>query len=127
MPEAGYLPIPRKLATRGVRDMLRISDGRMSGTASGSVVLHIAPESAVGGALAIVRDEDVIEVDVEERTLHLRVSDEEMQMRLNSWKVRDAGIAGPQPEIRGYRRLYKERVLQADRGADFDFLTSTGR
>lgn len=127
MPEAGYLPIPRKLAIKGVRDMLRLSDGRMSGTASGSVVLHISPESAIGGPLAAVRDGDTIEVDVNERKLHLRVSDEEIQSRLDAWRTQKEQGGHLGQEIRGYRRLYKERVLQADRGADFDFLTSSGR
>ncbi|BEJ13126.1 hypothetical protein CspHIS471_0303000 [Cutaneotrichosporon sp. HIS471] len=87
MPEAGYTPIPKKLARAGVRDMLRISDGRMSGTASGAVILHVAPEAAVGGPLAAVRDGDMIHVDVEARRLHLDVGDDESARRLEEWKT----------------------------------------
>ena len=120
MPEAGYLPIPRKLAQKGVKDMLRISDGRMSGTASGAIVLHIAPESAVGGPLAIVRDGDEIRLDVDERRLELRISDREIEERLKEWR----GVTPDRrtEEKRGYRRLYKGSVTQADKGCDFDFL-----
>jgi dihydroxy-acid dehydratase len=116
MPEAGYLPIPKKLAQRGLKDMVRISDGRMSGTASGAVVLHIAPESAVGGPLAIVRDGDMVSLDVEKRRLELQISVEEIRSRLARWKTKTP------VEKRGYRKLYKESVTQADSGADFDFL-----
>ncbi len=128
MPEAGYTPIPKKLARAGVKDMLRISDGRMSGTASGAVVLHVAPEAAVGGPLAAVRDGDVIEVDVEARRLHLGVGEEEIARRLEEWKARQGrGRVGRRQPRRGYEALYDQRVLQADRGADFDFLTAEGK
>ncbi len=115
MPEAGYIPIPRRLARAGVRDMVRISDARMSGTAYGTVVLHVAPEAAEGGPLALVRDGDMIELDVEARRLHLDVPDEELARRRESWQP------PPAPE-RGYARIYHDHVLQADRGCDFDFL-----
>lgn len=120
MPEAGYLPIPRKLAQEGVKDMVRISDGRMSGTASGAVVLHIAPESAVGGPLAIVRDGDIVSLDVDERKIELGISDKDIQSRLTEWRGETPDRR--KEERRGYRRLYKERVTQADTGVDFDFL-----
>jgi dihydroxy-acid dehydratase len=96
----------------------------MSGTASGSVILHISPESAVGGPLAAVREGDEIELDTEARTLQLHVPDQELQQRLEEWHLKNDNTRA---EVRGYRRLYKERVLQADRGADFDFLTAIGR
>lgn len=129
MPEAGYTPIPRKLARAGVKDMLRISDGRMSGTASGAVVLHVAPEAAVGGPLAIVRDGDEIELDVERRRLHLCVSNEEIATRLEEWHACQSGpgrTVRSRPR-RGYEALFHDRVTQADRGADFDFLTAEGK
>lgn len=118
MPEAGLIPIPRKLAAAGVRDMLRLSDGRMSGTAQGTVVLHVAPEAAVGGPLALVRDGDVIALDAAARSLTLRVSDDELARRRAEWEARRP----PQTFERGYRGLYKRTVQQADTGADFDFL-----
>lgn len=124
MPEAGYIPIPKKLARQGVKDMLRVSDGRMSGTASGSVVLHIAPEAAVGGPLAIVRDGDVISLDVDQRSIKLDLSDDEIASRLEEWrqaKAKGRGRKGTRPK-RGYAQLYHDRVTQADTGADFDFL-----
>lgn len=127
MPEAGYVPIPRKLARQGVTDMVRVSDGRMSGTASGSVVLHVAPEAAVGGPLAAVRDGDLIALDVDARSITLLVSDDELQRRLEEWKasprgnLRGKGTKGTRPR-RGYAQLYHDRVTQADTGADFDFL-----
>lgn len=115
MPEAGLLPIPKKLLERGVRDMVRISDCRMSGTASGTIVLHVTPEAAVGGPLALVRTGDEIELDVEARHLQLLVDEKELAMRKRSWE--------PPPKAeRGYTRLYQEHVLQADKGCDFDFL-----
>jgi len=119
MPEAGYLPIPRKLARQGVKDMVRISDARMSGTAFGTIVLHIAPESAAGGPLAVVQTGDRIMLDVEARRLELLIGDAEMQSRLAAWKE-----LLPHREIptRGYARLFEESVLQADQGCDFDFL-----
>jgi dihydroxy-acid dehydratase len=116
MPEWGMLPIPKKLLAQGVRDMVRISDARMSGTSYGACVLHVAPESFVGGPLAFVRDGDVIGLDVAGRSLTLRVSDEELSRRRADWKPRE--VAFP----RGYGHLYARHVTQADRGCDFDFL-----
>ena len=116
MPEAGYMPIPLKLAKAGVKDMVRISDGRMSGTAFGTIVLHVVPESAVGGPLAYVQNGDRIRLSVAQRTLELLVSDEVMAQR-----ARDNPVVVPTAE-RGYRKLFLETVLQADEGADFDFL-----
>jgi dihydroxy-acid dehydratase len=119
MPEWGMLPIPKKLLAQGVRDMVRISDARMSGTSYGACVLHVAPESFVGGPLAFVRDGDVIELDVAARRLSLRVSAEELARRKAAWKPRE--VAYP----RGYGSLYARHVRQADRGCDFDFLEGT--
>ena len=116
MPEWGMLPIPRKLLRAGVRDMVRISDARMSGTAYGTCVLHVAPESYVGGPLAFVRDGDVIELDVPERRLQLRVSDAELERRRAAW------VRPRRHYERGFGALYAERVTQADQGCDFDFL-----
>jgi L-arabonate dehydrase len=116
MAEVGNLPIPRKLLRKGVNDMIRISDARMSGTAYGTVVLHVAPEAAVGGPLAAVRSGDLITLDVPARSLHLHVDDAELARRLADWQP------PPSHATRGYTRLYVEHVLQADRGADFDFL-----
>ena len=116
MPEAGSLPIPKKLLAAGVRDMVRISDARMSGTAGGTVVLHVAPEAAVGGPLGLVRDGDEILLDTEARRLDLLVPDAEIARRRADWR---APTALPS---RGYRRLFGERVLQAPEGCDFDFL-----
>ena len=116
MPEWGHLPIPRKLLERGVRDMLRISDGRMSGTAYGTCVLHVAPESAVGGPLALVENGDTIELDVPARSLSLIVDDEVLAERRRRW------TPPPAKFTRGYGRLYLEHVSQAPLGADFDFL-----
>jgi dihydroxy-acid dehydratase len=115
MPEAGYLPIPKKLAQQGVRDMVRISDARMSGTAFGTVVLHIAPEAAVGGPLAAVRSGDRIRLSVAEKRIDLLVSDEELKKRL-------AGHVAPAAPTRGYAALYQRSVTQAPDGCDFDFL-----
>jgi len=115
MPEAGYLPIPRKLAQAGVKDMVRISDARMSGTAYGTVVLHVAPDAASGGPLALVRSGDRLRLSVRERRLDLLVPEEELARRRESWRPT------PLPE-RGYARLYAEHVLQAPEGCDFDFL-----
>ena len=120
MPEAGYLPIPRKLATSGVTDMVRISDARMSGTAFGTIVLHIAPEAAVGGPLALVRTGDMIRLDVPGRRLELLVDEAELARRQAS-----AAPLPPLPE-RGYARLFGRSVLQADEGCDFDFLRAGG-
>ena len=116
MAEVGNMALPKKLLEQGVRDLVRISDARMSGTAFGTVILHVAPEAAIGGPLALVRDGDWIEVNVPERTLHLAVSDEELARRRQDW-------VAPEPAMKGgYQSLYVERVLQADRGADLDFL-----
>jgi len=119
MPEWGMLPIPKKLLAQGVRDMLRISDARMSGTSYGACVLHVAPESFVGGPLAFVRDGDMIELDVPARRLTLRVSDEEMARRRAGWKAREVNYP------RGYGKLFARHVSQADKGCDFDFLEGT--
>ncbi|NBS96332.1 MAG: dihydroxy-acid dehydratase, partial [Betaproteobacteria bacterium] len=116
MPESGNMPIPKKLIERGVTDMVRVSDARMSGTAYGTVVLHVAPEAAAGGPLALVRDGDMIELDVIGRRLHLDVSEEELASRRAQWQ------APPAAATRGYVKIYIDHVLQADRGADLDFL-----
>jgi len=116
MPEAGYLPIPRKLAQAGVKDMVRISDGRMSGTAFGTIVLHVTPESAIGGPLAYVRNGDRIRLSVQNREISLLVSPGEMDRR-----AAEHPVVEPRAE-RGYRKLFLQSVLQADRGVDFDFL-----
>ncbi len=116
MPEVGNLPIPVKLLKQGVRDMLRISDARMSGTSYGTIVLHVAPESAIGGPLALVRDGDEIELDLNNRRLHLHVSDEELARRRSEWQP-------PAPAFgRGYGQLFLRHVNQAPQGCDFDFL-----
>ncbi len=116
MPEWGRLDIPRKLLERGVRDMLRISDARMSGTCYGTVVLHVTPESHRGGPLALVRDGDEVEVDIPARRIHLHVSDEELAARRSTWKP-------PAPHYqRGYGALFQQHVLSASEGCDFDFL-----
>jgi len=115
MPEAGYLPIPKKLAQQGVKDMVRISDARMSGTAYGTVVLHVAPDAASGGPLAFVADGDRIRMSVRERRLDLLVGEEELARRR-------AGFVSPPVPARGYARLYAEQILQADQGCDFAFL-----
>jgi len=121
MPEVGNMPLPRKLLERGVRDMLRISDARMSGTAFGTVVLHVAPESDAGGPLALVRDGDEILFDGPNRTLNLLISSEELTARAATWKQHQ-----PAPKYsRGYYRLYIEHVMQADHGCDLDFLTGS--
>ena len=120
MPEWGQLPIPKKLLKKGVRDMVRISDARMSGTSYGTCVLHVAPESYVGGPLAFVEDGDLIELDVEARKLELKVSDAELSKRRAAWK---------QPPVRytrGYGALFSRHITQADKGCDFDFLHAGG-
>ena len=119
MPEWGMLPLPKKLLEQGVRDMVRISDARMSGTSYGACVLHVAPESFVGGPLAFVQEGDLIELDVPGRSLTLKVSDEELQRRRAAWKPRPAHYT------RGYGALYAQHVTQADKGCDFDFLLGT--
>jgi dihydroxy-acid dehydratase len=116
MPEAGYIPIPRKLARAGVKDIVRISDGRMSGTAFGTIVLHVTPESAIGGPLAQVRNNDRIRLSLRRREISLLVSDAELAQRM-----RDQPVVEPTAE-RGYRKLFLQSVLQADQGVDFDFL-----
>ncbi len=121
MPEAGMIPIPRKLLEAGVRDMVRISDARMSGTAYGTVVLHVAPEAAVGGPLAAVRDGDEIELDVPARRLELLISETELQSRL----ARQDRPSKPEGARRGYGWLYAHHVIQADQGCDFDFCSRT--
>ena len=125
MPEAGYLPIPRKLAQQGVKDMVRISDGRMSGTASGTIVLHVTPESALGGPLAIVQSGDRIRLSVARRELSLLVSDEEIARRKNTTDIGANNSVVSTPATRGYRKLFLEHVTQADLGCDFDFLRAS--
>ena len=118
MPEAGLIPIPKKLAKQGVKDMVRISDGRMSGTAAGTIILHVCPEAAAGGTLDIVKTGDIIKLDVKERLLELKLSDEEIATRKKSKK------SNREIKRRGYNKIFHESVLQADKGADFDFLRS---
>ena len=115
MPESGYLPIPAKLARAGVKDMVRISDARMSGTAYGTVVLHVSPEAAIGGPLALVRNGDRIRLSARERRIDLEVGVAELARRRAAWQ-------GPPRASRGYQKLYAEHVLQAEEGCDFDFL-----
>lgn len=136
MPEAGLIPIPRKLAAQGVQDMVRVSDGRMSGTAGGTIVLHVSPESAdLQSVLGIVRDGDMITCDVERRILELHITDEEIKQRqeerrlsLQSQEEKGADLTHWMAEkrVRGYRGLYIRSVNQAEEGADFDFLTAAG-
>ena len=116
MAEVGNMPLPPKILRKGVTDMVRISDARMSGTAYGTVVLHTAPEAAAGGPLAVVRNGDMITLDVAARRLHLHVDDAELAARLKEWQAPEAPLSS------GYWRLYVDHVLQADQGADFDFL-----
>jgi dihydroxy-acid dehydratase len=121
MPEAGYLPIPKKLAQAGVKDMVRISDARMSGTAFGTIVLHVVPEAAAGGPLALVRTGDRIRLSVRERRIELRVDEAELA-------ARRAALPAPPPRpVRGYQKLYADHVQQADLGCDFDFLRGLAR
>jgi dihydroxy-acid dehydratase len=116
MAEVGNMPLPPKVLRKGITDMVRISDARMSGTAYGTVVLHTAPEAAAGGPLALVRNGDIIELDVPRRRIHLEVSEEELARRRAEWKA-------PEPPLKsGYWKLYVDHVLQADEGADLDFL-----
>jgi dihydroxy-acid dehydratase len=117
MPEAGYIPIPMKLARKGVKDMVRISDARMSGTAFGTIVLHVTPEAAAGGPLALVQTGDEIRLDVGQRLLELCVDADEIARRRERLAAPDAADDAP-----GYRRLYVRHVLQADDGCDFDFM-----
>jgi L-arabonate dehydrase len=116
--EVGNMPLPTKVLKQGITDMVRISDGRMSGTAYGAVVLHVAPEAAAGGALALVRDGDMIELDVAGRRLHLDVDDAELARRRTEWKA-------PEPPARGWYKLYVETVQQANLGADLAFLVGS--
>jgi dihydroxy-acid dehydratase len=120
MPEAGYLPIPKRLAKAGVKDMVRISDARMSGTAFGTVVLHVSPDAASGGNLALVQSGDRIRLSVRERRLDLLVPGQELARRRAAWQA-------PEAPLRGYAHLYRAHVLQADGGCDFDFLRASGR
>jgi dihydroxy-acid dehydratase len=115
MAEVGNMPLPPKVLRKGITDMVRISDARMSGTAYGTIVLHVSPEAAAGGVLALVENGDMIELDVAARRLHLDVSDEELARRRQFWKA-------PESPARGWYKLYVEHVLQADQGADLDFL-----
>ena len=132
MPEAGLIPIPRKLAEKGVMDMLRLSDGRMSGTAGGTICLHISPEAAdPTSVLGIIRDGDVISCDVEARRIHVDISDEEIARRVQERKGVILAEDSTAPwatrgETRGYRGLYLREVTQAEEGADFGFLTAAG-
>jgi dihydroxy-acid dehydratase len=116
MPEAGYLPIPKKLAQRGIKDMIRISDARMSGTAFGTIVLHVTPDAASGGPLGLVRNGDRIQLSVKNRRIELLVDEAELKKR--------ATAAPAQTEIpaRGYGKLFAEQILGADEGCDFRFL-----
>ena len=123
MPEAGYLPIPKKLARTGVKDMVRISDARMSGTAFGTIVLHITPESAVGGPLALVRNGDMIRLDVAKRSIDLLVDAAELAKR----QAALAPATTPDWAKRGYAHLFNETILQADEGCDFDFMRGQGK
>jgi dihydroxy-acid dehydratase len=116
MAEVGNMPLPPKLLRKGVTDMVRISDARMSGTAYGTVVLHTAPEAAAGGPLALVRNGDMIELDVAARRLHLEVDDAELAQRRAAWRPPDPPLSS------GYWKLYVDHVLQADEGVDLDFL-----
>ena len=118
MAEVGNMPLPPKVLRKGITDMVRISDARMSGTAYGTVVLHVSPEAAAGGTLALVQNGDMIELDVAARRLHLDVSDAELAKRRESWKA-------PEAPTRGWYKLYVDHVLQADKGADLDFLVGS--
>jgi dihydroxy-acid dehydratase len=121
MPEAGYIPIPKKLAERGVKDMLRISDARMSGTAYGTIVLHVSPEAAAGGPIGLVRTGDTITMSVAKRRLDLALDAAELERRR-------ATLPAPAPvAARGWQRLFHDHVLQAEDGCDLDFLTAAGR
>jgi dihydroxy-acid dehydratase len=120
MPEWGMLPIPKKLLKQGVRDMLRISDARMSGTSYGACILHVSPEAHIGGPLAAVRTGDLITVDVPNRSIHLHVSDEQIKDRLRTWSP------PPRDYPRGYNKLFAQHIRQADEGCDFDFLEGSG-
>jgi dihydroxy-acid dehydratase len=116
MAEVGNMQLPQKILKKGITDMVRVSDARMSGTAYGTVVLHACPEAAAGGPLALVKNGDMIELDVGKRRLHLDITADEMERRRRAWK----GFKSPY--TRGYAKLYVEHVNQADKGADLDFL-----
>ena len=119
LPEWGSIPIPKKLLMQGIKDLVRISDSRMSGTSSGTSILHVTPEAAIGGPLALVKDGDMIELDVEARSLSISVTDDILDHRKSLW------TPPPRRHLRGYPRLYAEHVLQPDEGCDFDFLRPT--
>jgi dihydroxy-acid dehydratase len=120
IPESGMLPIPKYLLEKGVRDILRISDARMSGTSYGTCVLHVSPEASVGGPLALVEDGDIIELDVESRTVTLHVSDAELATRREAWTPPEKRFS------RGYGKLFEEEITQANEGCDFKFLHNDG-
>ena len=120
MPEAGYIPIPKKLARQGVKDMVRLSDGRMSGTAAGTIVLHVTPESAKGGPLGLIRNGDRIRLSLKERSINVRLSDAELDARRQAMPAPAAA-----PQERGYQKLFLDTVTQADEGCDFSFLRAT--
>ena len=119
MPEWGMVPIPTKLVKQGVRDMLRISDARMSGTSYGACILHVSPESYIGGPLALVKTGDFITVNVPERRIHLEVSDAELSQRKAAW------MPPPKRFERGYGHMFTQHILQADQGCDFDYLETS--
>jgi dihydroxy-acid dehydratase len=116
MPEWGMLPIPKKLVKQGVRDMVRLSDARMSGTSYGACILHVAPESFIGGPLALVENGDMISLDVDARTINLDISDAEMEKRRAAWKAPERNYE------RGYGWMFTKHIQQANEGCDFDFL-----
>jgi dihydroxy-acid dehydratase len=118
MPESGYTPIPRKLARQGVKDMVRISDARMSGTAFGTIVLHVSPEAAIGGPLALVRSGDRIRLDTAGRRIDVLLDAQELEARRKAWRAPEARAE----ETRGYRKLFLDSVEQAEHGCDFGFL-----
>jgi dihydroxy-acid dehydratase len=119
MPEWGMVPIPTKLVKQGVRDMMRISDARMSGTSYGACILHVSPESYIGGPLALVQNGDLITVDIPARTIHLQISDAEMAARRAAW------VPPPKRFERGYGYMFSQHILQADQGCDFDYLETS--
>ena len=118
MPEWGMIPMPKALLKQGHRDMIRLSDARMSGTSYGACILHVAPESYIGGPLALIKNGDIIEVDIPERKLNVDISENELSNRREKWKE-------PEPRYeRGYGYIYSKHIEQADKGCDFDFLKS---
>jgi dihydroxy-acid dehydratase len=119
MPEWGMVPIPTKLVKQGVRDMLRISDARMSGTSYGACILHVSPESYIGGNLALVQNGDLISVDIPNRSIHLQISDAELATRRAAW------VPPPKRFERGYGYMFSQHILQADQGCDFDYLETS--